>query len=81
MVQKFGIICFAGEWIHCKVAVICGHLPKDESARIRYYMVTSKDITNRNVKLSVEHRTREVSLPDIIKLNLPAITKSREQFG
>lgn len=81
VVQKFGIMCFAGEWIPCKVAMRCGRLPQDESARIHFSMVTSKDITNKNVKLSVEQRVKDVSLPDMKNLNLPVITESHEQFG
>ena len=74
-------MCFVGEWIPCKVAMRCGRLPQDESARIHFSMVTSKDITNKNVKLSVEQRVKDVSLPDMKNLNLPVITESHEQFG
>ena len=79
--RNLEIMYFAGEWIPCKVAMRSGRLPQDESARIRFCMVTSKDITNKNVKLSVEQRVKDVSLPDMKSLNLPVITESREQFG
>ena len=69
-----------GEWINCKVAYRCGR-SQDEMARIQFCLVKPSAIKSKTVKLSVDQRSRGPTLADLTKLNLPVISKSREDFG